>query len=170
MPPTLEYRHQPPTPVSAVRFGRAATLLLTANTLLGAAMILSVLYADRLGYATWLMVAAGALMVYTSMGCLSRDVPRFQLALGVATTSFVMLAMATIMNLMRARQLESQILSRFAPGSVVELRLGSGRGGELATLWLAWKLCAVATVLESALVAYLAVRLGVVRQARQRNP
>jgi hypothetical protein len=168
-PPTLDYRHQPPTPVSAVRFGRGATVLLTANTLLGGAMMLSVLYADRLGHATWLMVAAGACMVYTSMGCLSRDVPRFQLALGLATASLVMMAIATILNFMHAQQLEAQILSRATPGSVVYVDVRSGKGGELSTLWLAWKLCAVAALINLALVAYLTVRLGVIFQTRQRN-
>ena len=167
--PTLDYRQDPPTPVSTVRFGRAATLLLTANTLLGGVMILSVVYVDRLGGVTWLMVASGAVMIYTSIGCLSRDVPRFQLALGLAAATFVALAMATILNFMHADQLEAQILSRFPPGSMVELRLGSGRGSELATLWLAWKVCAVATLINLALVAYLIVRLGVVSRARRYN-
>ena len=152
-----------------MRFGRAATLLLTANTLLGGAMVLSVLYVDRLGHATWLMIAAGVLMVYTSMGCLSRDVPRFQLALGLATTCFVMMVIATIVNFMHARLVEAQILSGFAPGSVVEVPADSQKGKELGTLWLAWKLCAVATLTNLALVAYLMVRLGVILQARQRN-
>jgi hypothetical protein len=169
-PPTLDYRQPVPTPASSVRFGRKMTLLLTANTLLGGAMVLSIVYADRLGHATWLMIAAGALMIYTTMGCLTRDVPRFQLALALATVTLVLAAVTTVMNYTAAAQLEALILSRFTtPGSVVRLRLDSGRGGDLATLWLAWKVCAVAALMNLALVAYLAVRLGVATQARQRN-
>ena len=166
-PPTLDYRRQVPTPASPVRFGCAMTLLVAVHAFLGAVMILSILFVDRLGGGvTALMAAAGAAMVYTSMGCLSRDVPRFKVALALAAFACVTAAIALLMSLSMARQLEAQILSGAAPGAVVTVYIESERGGRLATLLLAWKLCAVAAMSNLLLTAYLPFRLAILRRAR----
>ena len=149
------------------------TLLILAGTLLGAAMILAILFVDRIGGATWLMVLGGALMIYTGMGCLSRDVPRFKLALVLTLLAGAMAAVAMIVTFRAARELEQQIIRASAPrfpGGVIEVPIESEKGGRLATLRIAWPLCAAATAVNLLLGAYLPVRIGIVALARQRHP
>src|SRR5688572_13940336 len=146
------------------------TLLLAANTFVGGAMILAIFFVDRLGPAAWLMLVAGVAMVYTSLGCLSRDVPRFKLALILALIGGAMALIAMLMTLRAARRLEADILSRpRPPGSIVVVYVESAKGRDLSTLLIAWKHCAAAAVTNLALAAYLPFRVRVVLLARHRH-
>ena len=106
------------------------TLLLAANTRLGGAMVLALLFVDRPGAVAWLMVGAGLLMIYTALGCLSREVPRFRTALGLSIIACVISVIATFTILSRAAQLEQKILSSVTPANpVVVVHIESEGGG-----------------------------------------
>src|SRR3954463_4452324 len=89
-PPILDYGSaQSPQPVSPVRFRGLVTALLLADTVLGAAMVLSIFYIDRLRFAGVLMVLSGGLLLAAIFGCLSRERPRFLAALVMTFTAGV---------------------------------------------------------------------------------
>ena len=157
-PPTLNYRQPHPLPVSELRFGRASTLLILANTLLGAAMVLSIFFIDRLGLAGWLMIASGSLLIYITMGTLTIDTPKFKRAAVLATLAFPLAAASLVLNWNAARDLERLILSN-ATGSYVIVYFETGTGKQLTTLLLAWKICAAATLASAALLALIIARL-----------
>jgi hypothetical protein len=132
-------------------------------------MILSIFSADRLGLATWLMVFAGAAMIFVSMGCLTRDVPRFGLALAWTVFALAGAVTATLVTFIAAQELEAEVVRRAKPSAIVFIYAESAKGGELATLWLAWKVCLAASLTNLALVVYLPARLVVLLRARQRR-
>ena len=141
-------------PVSVVRFGRAATLLLLANTLLGGAMLLAVFFVDRLGAATWAMVAAGALLIYVTLGCMSAERPRFGRAVALGAVAAVLAGVALARNVAAADALAAEI-TRGKTG-VVTVYFETDQGALLATLLLAWKLSAAAVIAAGALVLFAA--------------
>ena len=151
-PPVLEYNKPTPKPVVQVRHPPLATILLLLNTLLGAAMLLAIFHPDRLGVATWVIVLAGAMLIYVTLGCLSADCPRFVRAVVLGTLACVLSASAFYLTFDAARQLEAQIL-RGKTGTVV-VYIKSDRGGQLATLRLARNVCAVASVTGAGVVVY----------------
>ena len=142
------------------------TFVLLAHTMIGGGMMLALFYVDRLGAATWLMLAAGVGMIYTSMGCLTRDVPRFKLALQIASATFIAAALALVLTSLATRRLEGQLISRArTPGAVVYVSTDDAEGGQLATLWLAWKVCLAACLTHAVLAIYLPLRIAAVRRA-----
>lgn len=167
VPPTIEYR-QPAVPVSERRFGRGSTLLILANTLLGAAMVLSIFFIDRLRLGGWLMIASGALLIYITMGTLTIDIPKFKRAAILTTLAFALAGASLVLNWNAARDLE-RLIVRNAAGSYVIVYFETDTGRLLTSLLLAWKISAAASLASGGLLVLSIKRLYQIRRARLRD-
>ena len=165
-PALLEYQRPAALPVLEKRFGRLATSLLTVNTVLGGAMVLAVFYADRLGLAAWMMLGCGILLIYAVSG-LCANTRRFKRAMLAAVPAFVLAAGSLLLNWLNLSELEDKMARHGAAisGPVI-VQLESGIGARYATLLLAWKVCAAATITSFLLIPLLGLRMHRVARAR----
>ena len=164
-PPVLEYRKPEPQPVSAVRFPGFVTVLLLIDTLLGAAMVLSIFFIDRLRGAGVLMVVAGGLLLFAIFGCLSRERPRFGRALVLAIVAAVTSGVSNALASVAAKEVEAA-LARGKVGPVqVFVLLDSVEGGKLESLRQAGSITSATAMGSLALAVYLVVRLRRIRTA-----
>jgi hypothetical protein len=165
-PPVLDYDRAARTrAASAVRFGGMASLLLLVNTLVGAAIVFALLFVDHLGITACLIAVAGVLLVFTVLGRLSVERPRFGQALALSALSCALAATSLALNDARAQQLEADIVGTKV--GVVVVYVETDRGARLATLHLARDACVVATSASLALTCY--VGFCVFRVARARR-
>jgi hypothetical protein len=155
-PPVLNYNQPAPKRVLQVRHPPLATILLLLNTLLGAAMLLAVVFPDRLERATWIIIPTGALLIYVTLGCLSADRPHFIRAAVLASLACALAATATFLTYTAQQRVEAQILR--GKSGLVTVYVESKLGGQWATLGLAWKICGVATFTGGGRCLFLAVR------------
>ncbi len=123
-------------------------MLLLFNTLAGGALLLSVFYIDRLGYAAAFTIPTGLLLVYIVLGCLSRDYPLLERALILTAIAFTSTLGCVVMTRIYVRRFEDDIIAHSSPypGGVVNVDFESETGKHLTTLYAAQTISVTATL------------------------
>ena len=96
-----------------------------------------------------------------------RDVPRFKTALVITTATLAGAVIAMLMMRVAAADIEAQFIRAARPGTVIYIYADEGPRAQLATLWMAWKVCAAAVVTSLLLATYLPLRIAAILRARR---